>query len=300
MKKTLLGLAAAATLFTACKSDKAIDLKFRLPQGESILYTADMKQTINQTVMGNAMSVQQDVLFGMAYKVVAVEGDNRTVEVSYDRIKMETNAAGQQIKYDSKDTAGSNPQLAILGGMIGKPFRMTVSGTGQVTQVTGFDALLNGMTGNPDDPYAAGMRQQLGEMFSDESVKQMLSQNTNIYPEKTVKPGDTWNKTNTTSMGPISLEINNTYKLESASDKTAKVSVNATITGKSNANAGGVQGMTVNMKGQQTGKLEMEIATGMIQKMDLTQDIDGDMAVQGMKVPMKIKTIASITGERAK
>lgn len=300
MKKMLLGIAAATTLFAACKSDKAVDLKFRLPQGEVVRYTADMKQTINQTVMGNAMTVQQNVLFGMAYKVMSVEGDNRTVEVSYDRIAMETDAMGQHIKYDSRDTVGSNPQLAMLGGMIGKPFQMTVSGTGQVLQVSGFDAVLNGMTGNPNDPSAAAARQQFDQMFSDEAVKQMLSQSTNIYPEKPVKPGDTWNRTLTSAMGPITMEINNTYKLESANDKTAKVSVNATIVGKTAAGPGAIQGMTVDMKGKQSGTLDIEIATGMLQKMDITQDIDGNMEMQGMKVPMKIKSVSTTTGERAK
>ncbi len=300
MKKTLLGVVAATALFAACKSDKTVDLKFRLPEGEVIRYTADMKQTINQTVMGNAMTVQQDILFGMNYKVVGMEGDNRTVEVSYDRIKMATDAAGQKIQYDSRDTSGNTPQLAILGGMIGKPFRMTVSPTGEVMQVTGFQDVLNGIASNPADPNAAATRQQLDQMFSDDAVKQMLSQNTNIYPEKAVKPGDTWTKTTTTSMGPIAMEINNTYKLESATDKTAKVSVDATITGKSAQGAGAIQGMTVNMKGKQTGKMDVDVATGLVEKMDINQDIDGDMAMQGMKVPMKIKTVGSITGERAK
>ncbi len=300
MKKMLLGLAAATTLFVACKSDKAVDLKFRLPQDEVVRYTTDMKQTINQTVMGSAMTVQQDVVFGMIYKVLSVQGDNRTVEVSYDRIAMETDAMGQHIKYDSRDSVGSNPQLAILNGMIGKPFQMTVSATGQVLQVSGFDAVLNGMTGNPNDPGAAAARQQFEQMFSDEAVKQMLAQSTYIYPEKTVKPGDTWTKTHTSNMGPIAMEINNTYKLESANDKTAKVSLNATIVGKTATGNGAIQGMTVDMKGKQSGTLTLEIATGILQKMDLTQDIDGNMEMQGMKVPMKIKSVSTTTGERAK
>lgn len=298
MKKMLLGFAAAATLFTACKSDKAIDLKFRLPQGEVVYYTSDMKQTINQTVMGNAMTVQQDMLFRMAYKVLSVEGTNRTVEIAYDRIKMETDAMGQKIKFDSQDSTGNNPQLAMLSGLVGKPFQMTVSEAGKVLSVSGFDAVLNGMTGDPTDPRAAAARQQLDQMFSDEAVKEMLSQSTDIYPEQMVKPGDTWTRTHTTSMGPISMEVANTYKLESATDKTANVSVNATITGKSTNSPAGIQGMTVDMKGKQSGKMEIEIATGVLQKMDLTQDIEGTMGVQGMKVPMTIKTVGTITGSK--
>ncbi len=300
MKTQILGLALVATAFASCNSDKAVDLKFALPQGETIRYTAEMKQNIDQTVMGNAMSVKQNMLFGMLYKVMNVAGDNRTVDVSYDRIKMETNAAGQDLKYDSKDTAGNNPMLAIMGGMVGKSFQMTVSKTGEIQKVQGFSELLNSVAGDPSSPNAAATRQQLSQMFSDESVKQMLSQNTNIYPDKPVKPGDTWKKTMTSTMGPISLQIDNTYKLESATDKTAKVSVDAVITGKSASGAGAIQGMTINMKGKQTGKLDIEIATGMMEKMDINQDIDGNMEMQGMKVPMKIKTTGTITGEKVK
>jgi hypothetical protein len=300
MKKLFLGVTAATALLASCQSDKPLDLKFQLPQGETVRYTADMNQNIDQTVMGNAMSIKQNMLFGMLYKVTGMEGTNRMVDVSYDRIKMETNAAGQSLKYDSKDTAGNNPALAMLGGMLGKTFRMTVSERGQVQKVEGFDAIINSMANDPANPNAAAMRQQLDQMFSDDAVKQMLEQSTNIYPDKAVKPGDTWTKTSTTNMGPVSLEIANTYKLESATDKTAHVSSNAVITGKSATGAGAMQGMTVNMKGKQTGKMDIEIATGMMEKMDVDQNIEGTIEMQDMKMPMKIKTTGTVTGEKVK
>ncbi len=297
MKKLLPGL-AAALLFAGCQPDGPIQLGFQLPEGKTVRYTTEAQQTIDQTVMGQTLSVKQSTGFDMLYKVTAVNGNSRDVDVTYDRVRLSTNATGKELKWDSRDTAGNDPAFAVMGAMTGKSFQITVARDGQIERVTGFTELLNGLIGDPTDPTAALMRQQLEPLFSDAAVRQTLEQNTHIYPDQPVKKGDTWERTMTSSMGPIVLTIHNTYRLEKATSTHATVSVKGDITGATGATP--VEGMQVHLKGTQTGTLNMEIATGMVEKMNYTQNIDGAMEIQNMKVPMKIQTTGTVSGSGVK
>ncbi len=299
MKKILAGLLLAATFAGGCKSDEQVDLKFNLPAGSTYKFTTTTDQNIDQTMGGSTTKMKQEILFEMLYKVKSVNAGVADIDVSYDRIKMNMAGSGMDMKWDSRDSAGNNPMLNSMRVLLNKPFQMQTSATGKVMAVSGFGAALQEMM-QQMGPEAGAMQASLMSSFSDTAIRKMLGQVTEIYPEKPVKVGDTWTKNVEVTSGPILMMLNNTYKLTGVSGGTATVAVDSKITTKPSGEAAAMPGLEINLKGTQKGEMKIEVATGMIEKSELKQDISGDlsMAAQGVKIPMTIKSDITTTGEK--
>lgn len=305
MKKTLLLLSAGLFCIGAlsgCKggsttgSGEAVTLKFNFQPGTKYQYIMDSKQIIKQSPMGTEMTVNQDMTMQSTYEVNGDDNGNKKLTVFYDRVMMKTAAAGMNLEYDSQDSTKQDPMLKSLGGMINKPFSMTVTPSGEITKVEGLSEILNGMV-DPSDPNAATIRQQLEGAFNDSAVRNMMQQSIYIYPDKPVKPGDTWTRKFSMNMGPFSMNMDNNFKLVSADGTTAHVELDSKITGNA-VNNPQAQGMKIEMNGTQKGTMDLEIATGMITDSKMKQDIKGKINVNQMEMPISIASDIHITGKK--
>ncbi len=298
MKKSFLPLAALAgiLLYTSCKSGEPVNLKLALQPGSQYLYTMDMKMTMEQNAMGQAMKTQQDMLMESTYDVAAGSGDNRKITVTYDRIAMNMKNAMMNMSYDSKDPSKGDPKLAAMGGLVGKPFSMEVSGQGEILKVDGLSNIINGM-GDTSTPEGVAMRQQMAQTFNDTAIRSMMQQSLNIFPDHPVKPGETWKKTYTMSMGFMNMSIENEFKLTSVSGNTAHVDVAAKIRG-GGAGTPEMKNMSINLNGDQKGTMDVEVATGLVTDSKLKQNIKGDVSAMGMKMPMTISSDIHLTAKK--
>ena len=83
----------------------------------------------------------------------------------------------------------------------GKSFNMQVNEKGEVVSVTGFDKIGEAVVneaGLPEEMKPM-LRQNFQQRFNDDAVKQLFSQAFEVFPNKSVKIGDSW-KTNATVM----------------------------------------------------------------------------------------------------
>ena len=174
------------------------------------------KQEITQSMMGHAITIGQDMDMESTYEVTAAEGGNKKLTVTYTRMAMKSNNSTMKMSYDSDDSAHSDPMFKSMGYMLHKPFSMTVNEKGQIVGLEGFAALMpdGGSQGSP---------------ITDSSMRSMMQQAFYIYPDKPVKPGDTWNNNYTTSLGIMNLTTDNTYKLASVSNGVAHVEMTSKI-----------------------------------------------------------------------
>lgn len=309
MKKSLLllslGLVALGTL-PGCKggggsgSSDAVTLKFNFEPGSKFQYTMDTKQTISQTMMGMSMTINQDMIMESTYDVAAADGGNKKLTVTYDRMYMKTGTPMKTMEYDSKDPAKQAPELKSVGGMIGKPFSMTVTEKGEITSIEGLSDMLNGMI-DTTDPNAAVAREQMAGMFNDTTIRSMMQQSMYIYPDKPVKPGDTWTRQTKMNMVMFAMTMDNTFKLISVNDGKAHIEMESKITGDA-VNNPQMPGMTMELNGTQKGTMDLEVSTGMITDSKLKQEIKGKMSMdqggQKIEVPMDIKSDIHITGQK--
>lgn len=292
MKKLISYLIVPALLFAACKgggsatnSDGSINLKFNFQKGSKYKYVVKNSQMIKESTMGQSMEVNQDMDMTSSYEVSAAEGDNKKLTVTYDKIAMkQKNAmAGMDMNYDSDDKGHSNPMLSTLGDMLHKPFSMTVTDKGEVVAVDGFDKLMP----------ASGKA-----IMSDSAIRDMMQQAFYIYPQKPVKPGDTWTNSYAMSLQVMKMKTENNFKLVSVNNGVAHVEMNSTISTAPGTGGPEMKDVKMELNGTQTGSMDIDINTGMLISSKLKQQITGNIETQGMKMPMSISTDVNVAGTK--
>lgn len=284
--------AVAFTLFFAsCKTGEPVDLKLNLQSGSQYLYSIDTKMTTEQSAMGQTLKTTNNMLMESTYDVKDGENGNKAITVTYDRLSMELQNALVHMSYDSRDSNGSDSSLKHLTKMLGKPFTMQVSPQGEVLRVDGLSEIINSM----DD----SAKLALGGTFNDSAIRSMMQQSLNIFPDKPVRPGDTWKKTYQYDMSVMGMKIDNEFKLLSVNNGTAKVEVKSKITG--GGTMGGdeqMKGMQMDLAGEQKGSMDVDVATGLISDGRLEQTVKGNISMMSMKVPITMQQQVHITAKK--
>ncbi len=286
----ILSLSALAGLgmLASCKGGSdTIDLKLKLQPGAQYIYTTDNRMSMEQTMMGQALKTTNNMMMQATYDVAAAEGNGRKLTVTYDRITLETSMPMGQIKYDSDNPQASDPALGSLGEMLHKPFSMTVNEQGEIQKIDGLDAIVNSI-GDTTTPAGTATRGQMAKMFNDTAMKGMMQQALNIFPDKPVKPGDTWKKAVDLNLSAIAMKMDNTYKLTSVSNGIAHIDVSSVVTAGGDIASEQMKNVQIKLSGDQKGSMDVEVATGMVADSKLAQNISGDMTIGEMKIPVKI------------
>lgn len=299
MKKSFLPLAvlAATLLYASCKSGEPVDLKLNLQPGSKYLYIMETKMNMDQSAMGQTMKTSSDMTMESTYDVTGAEGPNKRITVTYDRIAMNMKNAMGNMAYDSKNPLSGNSDLSMMGNMLNKPFSMTVSDKGEIVKVEGLSDIINGV-GDTTTPQGAAMRQQMSSTFNDTAIKSMMQQSLNIFPDKPVRPGDTWKKSYNMTMSMINMKLENDFKLTSVSNGIAHLDVSSKITGAGGTTDEQKKNMQINLNGDQKGTMDVAVESGLVTDSKLKQNIKGDISMMGMKIPLTMTQDIHITAKK--
>ena len=183
------------------------------------------------------------------------------------------------LEYDSADsTKQVEGAFSSIAALLHQPNTILINNKGAVisdTDTTNPASLSNNIT-------AANMLGITQQLFD-------------IYPNATVKPGDTWNKTTSANMSFLTITAESSYKLISVINSVAHIEVNTTlksVTGGSEQ----VEKMNINMKGIQTGTIDMDVNTGLIIKAQLNSRMNGEMNIMDVNAPTNISSDIHIKG----
>lgn len=253
-------------------SGDTYDLKFNLKPGTAYTYDMDVMQNIEAAGTTSTNNLYSKYTFN----VKEASGGDSKMEVVYDLMRMEVKSMGKTIKMSSED---QTTESQAFRDMVNKPFSMTVSPQGKVISIDGWEGI-----------------DKNGAMKADD-LKQSMETSLNIFPDKPVKVGDTWKKEASMTMQMFKLNMSSTYTLTEVKGNTATISMESDIKmGQDNKAA--ANGMNMDLKGTQKGKIDVELNTGMSLSGTITQEIKGEMQVQGQKMPMSIKSDIKISGKQ--
>ena len=299
MKKILLSLSFFTVLtagFTGCKSDE-LDLKFNPAAGSRyrVLMTTD--QNIDQEMMGQKMEVKNLSEYTMLYEISKAEGVNKQLKMTFERMKSIQKAMGKEMVMDSDIIDTANPASKIIGAVKGSVFDMELTKKGEVKSIKGMDLLMQKMVNSAAENLPPEAKAQMSEgikaMMNDDMLKGLTEQSFKIFPDKKVKPGDSWvSKMETKSF--LDMIIETTYTLTKVENGIATLDIKSTIT--SDGKEKMVQGTKVEttLTGTQTGTMELETATGMTLSSNIIQKIDSKMKANGIEMPMKVNGTTTI------
>ena len=305
MKKIrLLLIIGVSILFAGCPASKsstdAVQLKLNLEKGKTYTYGTKTHLDMNMEMMGQKMTTGLDMDF--RYLIGLDKEDsagNKVLKSTMGDVKFKAEVMGMSMGYDSKekvDTAHQDPMSAnfrrMFGGMIGKSFTVTVSPAGVIKEVGGVDELIASMTQSMpgSDEDKAKMKQQLGQSFNQQLIKQTFGQIFNVYPDKPVKVGDTWNKEVEFAMKGMNNKQEITYTVKNITSESVVLTMKGEIKSSgSHQQDSTTQIPSMTMLGSETGTMTLDRNTGMASSGDIDMSLKGEVEMQGKKMPMEMK-----------
>lgn len=309
--RRIIPLAALIAAAASPASAQTIDIKPRWQVGKKFTQTMKMDQTSTMPLGGEKMEQKVGMAMDTTLAIRAHEdGKSKRVTMKYDRVAMDISMAGQAMKYDSaKPDAAAEDPLGIgksLGIFVGKEIKFVLDEKDEVSEVENLDALMKEMAAaNP-------MASMFGQMFSKDSMKNMMRQNF-LYgsPTKAVKPGDAWPFTFSVTMAPLGkISIDGNYTMKGQSDRAGAKCAELAIAGKIGIEAApasddpataGMQALGLTATGGTlTGSVWFDPALGVCRDSEVTQQMNLKMKNpqkpdESMEIPMKQVVKQTIT-----
>ena len=218
---TGLGVVLFATCaFRPMPASAADTLEWKFKPGETLKYTMVQQTTQGVKAMGQEFktNLNQTVDLHWSVKGVSPEGLADLTQ-TIDRIRTKIEAPGNAFEYDSEGGKAPEGQIAtllapLLKALVGAEFTFKMNGRGELSDVKIPQKLLDSL--KLAGPAAAG-----GSMFSEEGMKNMISQSSLAFPATSLDRGKTWSnqsKVPLPMIGTMVLDKTYTYQGPSSTD----------------------------------------------------------------------------------
>lgn len=305
MKKLLLSTFVALSVAFTCQAKKT-ELSLHLQQGKAYKQLTNSNVTIDQQVQGQQMKISMEIKGSMTYKVTAVTATGYNMDVQYDSLSLSMQMPQGTMNFSSEKNDATDIFSSVLKSMKNKPFQVTMTTKGKITEVKNIDKLFESMFANsPQLPeqQKAQMKAQLVRSYGEDAFKGNVEMTMAIYPDKPVATGDTWVIENKQKSGmPVEITTTYTYKANEANDYL--------ITGDSKIETSdpdqfvennGMQ-MKYNMDGTMTSEIRVDKATGWVREANLKQEMQGTTTIKAnaqmpndMEIPMTMHNDMTFT-----
>jgi hypothetical protein len=188
-------------------------LRYQFKEGEKLHYVMEQKMTMKMKVMDMDVETDMTQTFDMSWNILSVgtDGSARMTQ-KFERIRFIMNGPTGKTEFDSKDgklpdDAVGQAMAPVFKALTGLEFSMTMEPTGALKDVKVPEAFLKALK---DSTGGAGM----GDMFSEENLKHMISQGGIVFPKDGVTKGQTWEQKMAMKMpfGKMSVTTTCTYQ----------------------------------------------------------------------------------------
>lgn len=259
--------------FSLLSQEVTIAYKYSADKPVSYLYTSTMVQLMD--MQGQTMQTDITAAFGCSIRQAGMQGSDLVLEITADTLGQRT---------DSPMGGGGGPVSDIKG----KNFKIVIAPTGKIVDLSGAEAVVFNIEGSGESNLA----QSLYDFFP-------------LLPEKPVKPGDTWNSTDSSTLKTalmtqtiLSNTINKLEGIETIDGvECAKIVKEGTGTFSMSLQS---QGMDINIKGpfSRTSDCLVSIKEGCLISQSSSMKITGNLNIlsMGMEMPitMQIKDATKI------
>jgi hypothetical protein len=314
----ILLLAAMTALLFSCNdktSGEKYSLKPNLKPGES--YGLEYKIEMDQDVMGmnnnitmnmgyqmkvRDISPQHDINLDFMYNHIGMSMRSKLMNFSYDS---DSSAAPQAGEKDESATGGLASKMKdmygkIMGALVKKPMQITLDEFGKVKTVSGYKEMITSLKDSLST-MTPGKDDALDNLMDEAQIRQVFQQTFGTFPQKPVSIGEKWSNEFSQNQSGMPMKFSNTYKLVDvlAKENEAIIDITSTITTGDNSEIT-KNGMSVkmDMNGTQTGKMTVDLGTGMVKSGKINQEIKVNMEMMGQKIPMTMKGTATMVGKK--
>ncbi len=277
--KTLLLTFAFFLMLTNMQGQK-YQPGLNLTPGDVYFHQMESEVTVKQGFGPREMELSVSFDNEIAYRVKAFEDSVYELQVHYENMSMKSETPFGNMAF-STDSDDENPLSFLLKEMKHKPFSIEMLKNGKIRRVEGFDFLLHeAMDGfeQISDLQMQQSRQQIGETFGDNSIKENIELVTAIFPETEVAVGDQWTiNTRLESLSDALLEI--VYVLEEVTDTSYLIRGKGkfeTDPGEAEFPMGGIP-LAFDVEGTLFSEIHVDRQTGWVIDSEIIQVISGEV-----------------------
>ena len=305
MKKILLS--SVAVLFCiSLMAQNSVNLKMNLEKNKVYRFSSVSEQTIIQTVNGNQQTIESKTNYAVSLKMVDATADFMITEVHFDTLITNTNSMGKMVNISSvnegdiKSTETADVMSYIMNQMSKNALYIKMDFAGKVLEIVNSKMLSDVIMKDTSSitltgPVGSGIKSQIKNLISDNTLKTMIEMFTHYLPVKQVSKGDNWNVTVSTNSGGMILDIITDYHLDGLNGNAANITAESNIKAAENAApmlSGGAKITYDDIKGLSKSSMIIDIRTGLIVEDRSKTHIAGNLGVSGpgysMQIPMDI------------
>ncbi|MGQ8338087.1 DUF6263 family protein [Sunxiuqinia sp. A32] len=295
IQKTTLLLIIASLFFsfsTQAKTKKL--LRLNLEKGSVYEMIMDMNNDMDQEMMGQQIKMTQHMQMGASMTVLDVlPNNNFLISYNYTTMKMDMDAMGNKMSFDSNSQDTDNPAFDALKGITKIKLQMEITPLGKVENIEGFDSFSEAFGANEQ------VKTML-KMFSDkESFKSTFGQTFNYFPEDKISVGDSWNASQKMEAF-MNMDIDMHFEVTDIQEDDVTLKVNSDINSNTSTEQNGMN-MNIEMTGNQAGEMSINAKDGMLTSSNMIQDINMLMKMnnpqsnEDMEIPMKMNSTVKVT-----
>lgn len=255
-----------------------LPLQFNIDKDSSFHYLIKSHVALTpQMDDGKEVTIDQDMTIASTFSLVSKQQNRTELSVTYNRLILSSGGDAINTEFDTDNDDGSITIYQGIRDMIDKPFAMTVSANGAISE--------------------QGFIEHGDRTISDSSFRKVLTQALHIYPNHPVKVGETWQKQFKTSIGFLTINVTNNYKLMFLNGPVAHIEVSSRIASDSNTQMGNAK---MSIMGIQSGSLDVQISSGLITNGRFEQQLSGTIDFAGKETPVSITSNIDIMGSKKK
>lgn len=299
--KFFLTLSAFVGVLTACIA-QTVTMQLDLEKGATYSQQSTSDVIVKQNYAGQQVDIQMKVVGKVNFKVMAITNAGYDLEVEYERISMVMEMPTGTMEFGSDKSGTEDVMSSILAAMMHKPFGITMTRQGKVTEVRNISVLFDSAFEKYPELSEEQKQQiitQLSQSFGEEGFKGNIEMVTSLFPEAPVAVGETWS-TQTEVHSGMSLAVKTIYRLE------AVEAGHYVISGKSEmatmaAAVGDDIPMKYDLSGTMTSTIKLAKKTGWIHDASIKQSMSGKVIFSdspqmpgGMEVPMSMDSDIAI------
>jgi hypothetical protein len=288
-------------------AQNSVNLKMNLEKNKVYRFSSVSEQTIIQTVNGNQQTIESKTNYAVSLKMVDATADFMVTEVHFDTLITNTNSMGKMVNISSvsegdiKSTETADVMSYIMNRMSKNAMYIKMDFAGKVLEIVNSKMLSDVIMKDTSSitltgPIGSGIKSQIKNLISDNSLKTMVEMFTHYLPVKQVSKGDNWNVTVSTNSGGMILDIITDYHFDGLNGNAANITAESNIKAAENAApmlSGGAKITYDDIKGLSKSSMIIDIRTGLIVEDRSKTHIAGNLGVSGpgysMQIPMDIK-----------
>lgn len=294
------GLGLLAVLLVACGADRAAaqtTLRYKFKKGEKLNYEMEQKIGMAMSVMGRDVNIDMGQTIDMTWNITDVDADGKAkMTQTITRIRFTMDGPTGKVEYDSKeDKEPEGPvgkiMAPIFKALAGAEIGLSMDPQGKVSDIKVPEKLAKAAKSLPQGGAAGG----LGDMLSEDGLKQMMDQSGLRLPKDAVAKGKTWDQQLEikSSLGKMKVDTVNTYEGSVKRDgkDVERVAMKPKLAIETDENAA----VKITLKSQDAkGMAYFDNAAGRLVASNMSQDMEMAVSVAGQDVTQKLKQTVAL------